>query len=481
MTMGIRVRVLAGAAFPTLISILVVAFVAGSAVHVGAAVARGEAAQDLLSRSDDLRGLIPQLVIAEESFLISGDPAQVAQYNATMDKIQASASALASQAPTVSERSQVETIEAKIATYDSYARTSQNLVREGKPLIAQAIDSDNHLPALADDAMTTAGALVGVEKRSNDAAQADVDSSVTRLIQVVSLGGVAVAVLSLSSGGIIAWRTGRDIQNEVTKLASSSAQMAAVLASQDQQASRQARIATETAATMSRLAGSARASEEQAASAEERAREALDMSGHGHEAVQQMVKGLDVLRAKVEEVSGQIETLSAQSAEIGTITLIVSDLANQTTMLALNAAVEAARAGEDGKGFTVVAAEVGKLAEQSRRSAERIAQLVQQIQDSARSSVTLTEAERRTLTHALDLSQAAAQAFEGIMVTLHESNAATQTISRYAKEQAASNRRVFDSMEAVRTAARATAEGIHEAKQSVGTVGDAAGRLKEMV
>lgn len=75
-----------------------------------------------------------------------------------------------------------------------------------------------------------------------------------------------------------------------------------------------------------------------------------------------------------------IQSLSNRSEEIGEIITIISDMAKQTNLLALNAAIEAAHAGENGKGFAVVAAEVKKLSELSKISADKIVSLIQDIQ-----------------------------------------------------------------------------------------------------
>src|SRR5262249_812615 len=87
------------------------------------------------------------------------------------------------------------------------------------------------------------------------------------------------------------------------------------------------------------------------------------------------------LKEKIGTVTEQILSLSEQTGQIDAITRAVSELANQTNLLALNAAVEAARAGEHGRGFAVVATEIRKLADESRRSAERIHALLGDIQN----------------------------------------------------------------------------------------------------
>lgn len=84
------------------------------------------------------------------------------------------------------------------------------------------------------------------------------------------------------------------------------------------------------------------------------------------------------------EVDQIVKDINSQMEEIGKIVRLISDIANQTNLLALNAAIEAARAGEAGRGFAVVAAEVKSLAQDSRKSAENIADMISTLQDKAK-------------------------------------------------------------------------------------------------
>ncbi len=91
---------------------------------------------------------------------------------------------------------------------------------------------------------------------------------------------------------------------------------------------------------------------------------------------------------QVAEVIGEVDQ---SSTEIGTILGTITSIADQTNLLALNASIEAARAGEQGKGFSVVAEEIRKLAEQSSGAAQNIKKLIEEIQNKSRNAVLIME------------------------------------------------------------------------------------------
>ena len=92
------------------------------------------------------------------------------------------------------------------------------------------------------------------------------------------------------------------------------------------------------------------------------------------------LEGMFVLEEKVDAIAEKIVNLSTQASQISNVSQLVIDFANQTNMLALNSSVEAVRAGEHGKGFALVANEIRKLADQSQQSADKINNLVSNIQ-----------------------------------------------------------------------------------------------------
>ena len=117
------------------------------------------------------------------------------------------------------------------------------------------------------------------------------------------------------------------------------------------------------------------------------ARQSLQAAESGLQAVQNTIGGMNSIRDQIQETSKRIKRLGESSQEIGEITELISDITEQTNVLALNAAIQAASAGEAGRGFSVVAEEVQRLAERSADATRQIAALVKTIQTDTQDAV----------------------------------------------------------------------------------------------
>ncbi|WP_244834226.1 PocR ligand-binding domain-containing protein [Clostridium sp. BJN0001] len=130
---------------------------------------------------------------------------------------------------------------------------------------------------------------------------------------------------------------------------------------------------------------------------------------------------VEELSASSTDISNQQENLNGEISKVGSITekideilQAIKNIAKQTTMLGLNASIEAARAGEAGKGFAVVAAEIKKLSENSKETADQIAVLNGQIQNSIKTTTDNSEA-------ILDTTKEQAKAMESVSESVRNS------------------------------------------------------------
>lgn len=284
-------------------------------------------------------------------------------------------------------------------------------------------------------------------------------------------------------GGI--WKISENIKSRLKRaintLATSSSEISTTIEEQERIASQQAASVNETTTTMDELEASCRQASEQAQSAVSAARQALQVAESGTQAVGETLEGMFVLEKKVGAIAEQIVHLSEQASQIGSISQLVSDLANQTNMLALNSSVEAVRAGEHGKGFSVVANEIRKLADQCQRSAEKINVLVSEIQSAINSTVMVTEEGTKTVASGVQVAQKTNQAFTSVSDAINKVVLNNQQISLNLKQQVDAMQQVIEAMETINRGAKETASGIGQTRLGTEQMNEAAIVLKRMV
>jgi len=144
------------------------------------------------------------------------------------------------------------------------------------------------------------------------------------------------------------------------------------------------------------------------------ARQSLQAAEEGLQAVQNAIGGMNSIRDQIQETSKRIKRLGESSQEIGEITELISDITEQTNVLALNAAIQAASAGEAGRGFSVVAEEVQRLAERSADATKQIAALVKAIQTDTHDAIGAMERSTQGVVEGAKLSDNAGTALTEI-------------------------------------------------------------------
>jgi twitching motility protein PilJ len=151
-----------------------------------------------------------------------------------------------------------------------------------------------------------------------------------------------------------------------------------------------------------------------AARSAEVARRTLLVTEQGAQAVRNTISGMDGIREQIQDTSKRIKRLGESSQEIGEIVDLISDITEQTNVLALNAAIQAASAGEAGRGFSVVAEEVQRLAERSAEATKQIGALVKTIQGDTHDAVAAMEKSTLGVVEGAKLSDVAGQSLREI-------------------------------------------------------------------
>ncbi len=270
--------------------------------------------------------------------------------------------------------------------------------------------------------------------------------------------------------------------NEFTNnIALSTQEIANKVTRQETAASEQASSVGQTTSTVDNLGETSRKSAIQAEESAKNASTALSLAENGAETVEQTRIGMESLKERVREIAEQIINLSEQTEQIAGVSELVGDLASQTNMLALNAAVEAARAGEYGKGFGVVAGEIRKLADQSRKSADKINNLVVDVQAAMNSAVMVTDEGKKTAESSIELALDTAESFIGVKDAINNVFANTSEISNAAKNQAVGIQEILAAINALNLGAMDTASDMEEVKNSTLELKKFADRLKAIV
>ncbi|MDP2783361.1 MAG: methyl-accepting chemotaxis protein [Sulfurimicrobium sp.] len=211
------------------------------------------------------------------------------------------------------------------------------------------------------------------------------------------------------------------------------------------------------------------------------AQQSLDAAEKGTTAVRNSITGMNEIREQIQDTSKRIKRLGESSQEISEIVDLISDITEQTNILALNAAIQAASAGDAGRGFTVVAEEVQRLAERSGEATKQISAIVKTIQTDTQDAVSAMEKSTQGVVEGAKLSDAAGQALNEIGQVSRNLAELIDTISRATQNQAQAAGMVANNMQEIQNITIQTTEGTKKTAISVGELATLATDLRGSV
>jgi len=269
-------------------------------------------------------------------------------------------------------------------------------------------------------------------------------------ILLLSLGlGFLIAVIAWVVAGSIAGK----IQNAVNQITSAGTEILAASQQQSASAREQSSAVAETTSAATELSKSA----EQIG---ENIRRVAQIANHA-------LAGMAKIKEGIGKTGEKITSLNEKSREIGKITELINDVADQTNLLAVNAAIEAARAGEQGRGFTVVADEIRKLADSTAKSTKDITALIEIIQHEMTNAIMSMEESVSNVNEEVKLSQ--------------ESAESAKEISMSATQQVSGSKQIADAMANINDAMKEIASGAQQAQVAAKQLTELATELKKMI
>ncbi|MEN6584558.1 MAG: methyl-accepting chemotaxis protein [Sulfuricella sp.] len=249
--------------------------------------------------------------------------------------------------------------------------------------------------------------------------------------------------------------------------------LADTVSSVEQSSRNQSLAAAETAAAVQQIAVSIEQVTQNARESLSISNEGSALCENGKQVATQAASEMAGISQAVTESSRLIAALNKRSGEISKITLVIKDIAEQTNLLALNAAIEAARAGEQGRGFAVVADEVRKLAERTTKATVEINVMISGIQADTRESMSVMENSRLKVKEGVSLANQATNSLSAIDTGAKRTAQSIGEIASATNEQHNASQDIARNVERISTMAE-------DNSRSISSLSGAVHKLKEL-
>jgi methyl-accepting chemotaxis protein len=299
----------------------------------------------------------------------------------------------------------------------------------------------------------------------------------------LSAGDAALAPLAEGVGQVMETLKSfvSEIRDASLQLSSSAAEVLAAATQNESSTSQQASAIHETTATMEELKGASHQIAENARMVASIAEQTLSATRVGETAIKSFMSSMEAMRRNALEVDDAISKLSRGVERIGTVVEVIDEVADRSDLLAINAALEGAKAGDAGRGFSIVASEMRRLAENVTESTKEIKNLITEIREATHTAKGASDSNKRMAAEGEKLGQAAMGSVNGILAGAQETTDAARVINLATQQQRTATEQVVQSMSEIEGVTRQAQTGSRQATGAAAELTKLAERLADLV